>query len=90
MYSGGVLEGLTISGGTAVISAAVPAGQAVTFAGSGGDLALYGVSGASFAATLSGFAKGDAPAEAGVAGALPRTPPRLRPGPSRGQGPCTP
>ena len=60
LYSGGVLQGgLAISGGTAVISGAVSAGPTVTFAGPGGDLALYGVSGASFAATISGFTSGD-------------------------------
>jgi len=52
-----VLNGLRISGGTAVISGSVASGQTMTFVGSGGDLALYNLSG--FAAVISGFSTGD-------------------------------
>jgi autotransporter passenger strand-loop-strand repeat protein len=58
VVSGGVVSGgLTLSGGTAVISGAVSAGQGRIFAGSGGTLALNNP--AAFAATISGFVKGD-------------------------------
>ena len=58
MLSGGAaLDGLTISGGTAVISGTMAAGQAVTFAGTGGDLVLWNLP--DFAAVISGFGTGD-------------------------------
>ncbi len=50
--AGGIVQaGLTISGGTALVSGTVAAGQTVTFAGSGGDLALANLS--AFAAVIS-------------------------------------
>ena len=52
-----MLDGLTISGGTASICGAVAGGQTVTFAGSCGDLALAEPAG--FAAFIAGFGKGD-------------------------------
>jgi autotransporter passenger strand-loop-strand repeat protein len=56
--SGGIVAaGLTLSGGTAVISGLVAAGQTVTFAGSGGDLALFNLP--AFAAAIGGFGTGD-------------------------------
>jgi autotransporter passenger strand-loop-strand repeat protein len=54
---GSVLAGLTISGGTAVLSGSVAAGQMLTFAGTGGDLALYNLP--NFAAQIGGFGAGD-------------------------------
>ena len=53
-----VLGGLTIAGGTAMIAGSMASGQAVTFTGSGGDLALSNLP--AFAAAISGFATGDA------------------------------
>ena len=52
-----MLGGLTISGGTAVISGSVASGQTVNFAVPGGDLALANSS--TFAAIISGFGAGD-------------------------------
>ena len=52
-----LLGGLTISGGTGVLSGAMAAGQVVSFAGSGGDLALDNLAG--FAAAISGLARRD-------------------------------
>jgi hypothetical protein len=57
-FGGSVAGGLTISGGTAVISGSALGGQAVTFAGAGGELVVDNPF--SFSATVSGFAKGDA------------------------------
>jgi hypothetical protein len=56
--SGGVVAaGLTLSGGTANISGTAGAGQTITFAGSGGDLALNNLPG--FGALIGGFSVGD-------------------------------
>jgi hypothetical protein len=57
LSGGGVTGGLVLSGGTAVVSGIAAAGQAVTFIGSGGDLALFNP--AAFAAMISGFGPGD-------------------------------
>jgi autotransporter passenger strand-loop-strand repeat protein len=54
---GNVLDGLTISGGTAVVSGSMAAGQTLTFAGTGGDLALHNLP--DFAAVIGGFGTGD-------------------------------
>jgi autotransporter passenger strand-loop-strand repeat protein len=56
---GSVSGGLTISSGTANISGTVATGQTITFAGSGGDLALYPGNLATFHATIGGFSTGD-------------------------------
>ncbi len=56
--SGGVvLAGLTLSGGTANISGSMAAGQTMSFAGTGGDLALYNLP--AFGASIGGFGSGD-------------------------------
>jgi hypothetical protein len=57
LSGGKALGGLTISGGTAVISGTMASGQAVKFAGLGGDLALFNLP--HFAAVISGFGTGD-------------------------------
>jgi autotransporter passenger strand-loop-strand repeat protein len=53
---GTLLDGLTISGGVAIVSAAVASGQSVTFGGSG-DVIVQDAAG--FAAAIGGFATGD-------------------------------
>jgi autotransporter passenger strand-loop-strand repeat protein len=57
-FGGNVTGGMTISGGAAVLSGTMAAGQSVTFAGAGGDLVLNDLP--DFAATIKGFATGDA------------------------------
>ena len=56
--SGGIVAAdLTLSGGSAAIFGSVAAGQAMNFAGSGGNLALYDLP--AFGAVIGGFASGD-------------------------------
>jgi hypothetical protein len=58
LAAGGIVSGgLTLAGGTAVISGSVSSSQTISFAGSGGDLALATPGG--FAALISGFSAGD-------------------------------
>ena len=51
--TGAIADGLTLSGGTAILSGSAGAGQIVTFVGAGGDLVLDNLS--AFSAQIAGF-----------------------------------